>query len=279
VAIGNGAATNTQATGSIAIGHSAGTTALLTGFNSIAIGTLSSAIDYATCVGSSGSAQSLGVAIGAVAHAGTGGVVLGAQSTGLYYAIAIGAHTVAGTGSIVINAGPTGLQSSTGANSLYIRPIRLDTGGTTDGFTGALTYNTTTFEVAYNTAKTFVIPHPHDRERHLVHACLEGPEAGVYYRGKTRVKPGSKYALVDLPSYACSIASDWNIQITPIGTASPSRIPTVSLIENNQFTIFAEPGEYFWVAYGCRQSIETEPLKAQAHVLGQGPYRYIGSPY
>jgi len=31
--------------------------------------------------------------------------------------------------------------------------------------------------------KTFIINHPLDDSKYLVHACLEGPEAGIYYRG------------------------------------------------------------------------------------------------
>ena len=28
--------------------------------------------------------------------------------------------------------------------------------------------------------KTFIIEHPQDTEKYLIHACLEGPEVGVY---------------------------------------------------------------------------------------------------
>jgi len=33
-------------------------------------------------------------------------------------------------------------------------------------------------------SKTFVREHPLNKDKYLVHACLEGPEAGVYYRGE-----------------------------------------------------------------------------------------------
>jgi hypothetical protein len=36
----------------------------------------------------------------------------------------------------------------------------------------------------YNTSKTFIIDHPIKKDKYLVHACVEGPETGVYYRGK-----------------------------------------------------------------------------------------------
>jgi hypothetical protein len=35
--------------------------------------------------------------------------------------------------------------------------------------------------------KTFIIEHPIDTSKYLIHACLEGPEAGVYYRGKATI--------------------------------------------------------------------------------------------
>jgi hypothetical protein len=48
-------------------------------------------------------------------------------------------------------------------------------------------YDNTTKQFVQSTSKTFVIDHPVDPERYLVHACLEGPEAGIYYRGKSFV--------------------------------------------------------------------------------------------
>ena len=35
--------------------------------------------------------------------------------------------------------------------------------------------------------KTFIIDHPIDKNKYLVHGCLEGPEFGVYYRGKSEI--------------------------------------------------------------------------------------------
>lgn len=48
--------------------------------------------------------------------------------------------------------------------------------------------------------KTFKISHPLDpEEKYLVHASLEGPEAGVYYRGEGRLENGR--AEIRLPDY------------------------------------------------------------------------------
>ena len=35
--------------------------------------------------------------------------------------------------------------------------------------------------------KSFIIDHPDDSSKYLVHVCLEGPEAAVYYRGKGEI--------------------------------------------------------------------------------------------
>lgn len=50
-----------------------------------------------------------------------------------------------------------------------------------------------------NRFKTFIIAHPTDPARHLVHATLEGPEGGVYYRGSAQLVQGRTEIL--LPSY------------------------------------------------------------------------------
>lgn len=47
--------------------------------------------------------------------------------------------------------------------------------------------------------KNFVIPHPLDNNKTLTHACLEGPESAVYYRGEARTQAG--IATIMLPDY------------------------------------------------------------------------------
>ncbi|MCH9690356.1 MAG: hypothetical protein K0U10_06865, partial [Gammaproteobacteria bacterium] len=98
------------------------------------------------------------------------------------------------------------------ANATYIQQIR------SVGNTGkTLQWNSTTREVSYM-SKSFVKEHPVDRDRYLVHACLEGPENGLYYRGKGVVPENEKSVLVQLPRYACLIGGDWTIQLTAQGS-------------------------------------------------------------
>ena len=102
-------------------------------------------------------------------------------------------------------------------------------------FTGVIQNNGSTLP------KTFVIDHPVDSSRYLVHACLEGPESGVYYRGKGTISLES--ATVTLPDYTRDFYN-FSISITPIGKP---RTFSVSEFENGKFEVFSTPGDFFWV--------------------------------
>ncbi len=76
--------------------------------------------------------------------------------------------------SIILNATGSTLDA-TSNSGFFVSPIRSNISSQP-----VLTYNTTTNEISSNSAKTFVINHPTKPDSYLVHACLEGPEAGVY---------------------------------------------------------------------------------------------------
>ncbi|MET8908846.1 hypothetical protein [Micromonospora sp. NPDC004551] len=70
-------------------------------------------------------------------------------------------------------------------------------------------------------SKQFAIDHPLDgpdaaQRRQLIHAALEGPENGVYYRGEGRLENGR--ATVELPAYfeALTRAEGRTVQLTPV---------------------------------------------------------------
>jgi hypothetical protein len=174
-------------------------------------------------------------------------------------------------GSIAINA--SGASVAATQVGFYAAPIRND-----DTQTAALCYNTTTKEVTYATTgtKTFVINHPADVARYLVHACLEGPEAGVYYRGRGEVGADSVgwEARLRLPAYAAAVASDFTVQVTAIGPGG--RVYSASEVSTDgSFSVYGPPGAFFWQAVGRRVAITVEPLKEAVAVAGDGPYKYI----
>ena len=63
-------------------------------------------------------------------------------------------------------------------------------------------------------SKAFNIPHPTKEEGRLIHGCLEGPEYGVYFRGRVKNREEISY-----PSYWKGLV-DWTtitVNLTPIG--------------------------------------------------------------
>ena len=71
------------------------------------------------------------------------------------------------------------------------------------------------FNVADGKPKPFDIPHPSKEGWRLRYACIEGPEVGVYYRGRVR----NRHNVIDLPSYWKDLVNvdSISVQLTPIG--------------------------------------------------------------
>lgn len=124
-----------------------------------------------------------------------------------------------------------------------------------------------------DSAKTFVIEHPTNDNKYLVHACLEGPEAGVYYRGKGEII-NNECVEIKLPHYVEKLAHDFTVQITPI-YGNKIVILNSSEIENNAFKVYGENSKFHWTVYGNRHNINVEPDKESVNVKGDGPYLYI----
>jgi hypothetical protein len=167
--------------------------------------------------------------------------------------------------SIAINASGLTL-FATGANSCFISPIRSAT------FTNVLGYDTTNSEVVY-ASKTFVIDHPTKQDKYLVHACLEGPEAGIYYRGKDEIING-EYKEITLPEYAKHIAKNFNVSVTPIYNGSIKDL-NVSEVEDGKFRVYGGNCKFFWTVIGERLKINVEPNKNDCELRGEGPYTYL----
>jgi len=177
-----------------------------------------------------------------------------------------------------LNASSTSTPSAP-SSGFYVNPVSTATGANSYSL---LMYDTSGLQIVQTSStfqastKTFVIDHPLDSQRFLVHGCLEGPEAGVYYRGKGLMKTGKHKTVIKLPEYT-SVFKDFTVHITCVG------FPVLfgaSEVENNEFTVYSnipvQRETYFnWVVYGTRNSIETEPLKNSVTVEGSGPYLWV----
>ncbi len=122
-------------------------------------------------------------------------------------------------------------------------------------------------------SKSFIINHPTDENKYLVHVCLEGPEAGVYYRGKGEITNNESVEVV-LPHYVEKLAYDFTVQVTPIYGNKMVTL-NASEVENNMFKVHGENAKFHWVVYGSRHEVNVEPDKADVNVKGDGPYLYI----
>ena len=122
-------------------------------------------------------------------------------------------------------------------------------------------------------SKSFIMDHPIDSNKYLVHVCLEGPEAGVYYRGKGEIT-NNEFTEIELPYYVNELACEFTIQITPIYC---NKVVTLnsSEVENNKFMVYGENSKFYWVVYGKRYDIDVEPNKENVTIKGTGPYKYI----
>ena len=169
------------------------------------------------------------------------------------------------TNSIVINA--SGI-SHTGASAsaTYIAPLRNIIQPQVLG------YNTATAEISYWT-KTFVINHPINKDKYLVHGCLEGPEAGVYYRGRDETY--ENICVIKLPEYVRYLAREFTVQVTSIFEDKFVQL-SCSEVKDNKFTVYSSDyTKFYWHVYGKRQSIDIEPNKNDVVVHGTGPYKWI----
>jgi hypothetical protein len=95
------------------------------------------------------------------------------------------------------------------------------------------------------TSKSFRIPHPTKENHDLVYGSLEGPEHGVYVRGKSS-------DVIELPDYWTALVDESTItvQLTPIG----NHMSWVEKIEDNKILIGG--GEAFYFVQAMRKDIE-----------------------
>jgi hypothetical protein len=252
VAIGNGAGEK-QGPGAVAIGRQAGLTEQA--FGAIAIGD------------SAGQTQGeAAIAIGYNAAVNNQGD----------FAVAIGFG--AGVNqqppkSIIINANDQALEPAT--PGFFVNPVREEAQQTGIFENHGMYFNPSSHEILYDPAKSFVIDHPTDPDRYLVHACLEGPESGVYYRGEAELD--GKQVQITLPHYVSDLASNFTVQLTQIFAGpedSFARLAAGRVVGGN-FVVYGDPCTFAWHVYGTRQVIDTEPKRDAVEVFGDGPYRYI----
>ena len=105
------------------------------------------------------------------------------------------------------------------------------------------------------TTKRFLIDHPSKPGFKLQHGNLEGPEHGVYVRGKSDSKT------ITLPDYWDALVDESSITVTltPIGKAQNLYIKSIS---NTEIVIGgAHKPQFFYLVQGVRKDVE--PLEIE----------------
>ena len=136
-------------------------------------------------------------------------------------------------------------------------------------------YNTATKEITYfGTAKTFVIDHPNNSDKYLVHSCVEGPTTELIYRGTGEIIDNEKN-IISLPDYVKELGFNFTVQITGIYSNGKINIYNSSNVIDGKFTVYGENGQFFWTVYGQRTVFNVEPYKKDLIIKGNGPYKWV----
>lgn len=112
--------------------------------------------------------------------------------------------------------------------------------------------------------KTFVIDHPLKAEYKLVHACIEGPENAVYYRGESQLGHDGT-TVVQLPDYfeALTAKDGRTVQLTVIHDDAPAHPLSATAPADGSFMVVGHPGARFWwhvtAVRGDIDPLEVEP--------------------
>jgi hypothetical protein len=109
--------------------------------------------------------------------------------------------------------------------------------------------------------KNFVTPHPSNPGADLIHACLEGPENGVYYRGEAELEGG--HAVVTLPNYfeALTRTEGRTVHLTAKGR-EPFLLSYEDVVDG-RFTVHGTKpdGRFSWEVRAVRADLE--PLEPE----------------
>lgn len=168
----------------------------------------------------------------------------------------------------------TGTPDATYGNGGRMRDRSNDNGFSVDWTGGVLR-----FYIESTNVKNFIIDHPDNKDKYLVHTTLEGPENGVYYRGTAKLKGGE--TTVELPDYFNSLTQDGSATVILTPKGKKPFLLSYDDFEANQFNVYAEceDCEFDWEVKAKRQDVPelfVEPDKDEIVVSGNGPYKHYG---
>ena len=252
-------ATNISATGNVSSAAFSGVSAFVANISSTNIS--------ATTNVSSAAFSGLSAFVGTISSTNLSATAGVSAASGRFPALSgttIGATTI--IPGAAAGVAPTDLIISAGAGELKVSgntALSLSSGGAISLNATAVNVTNGTLSVTGHfaaTSKAFVIDHPTPEKKaqgmKLQYACLEGPENGVYVRGKEDTKVG----VIVLPDYWMDLvhADSITVQLTAM---SPAQRLYVSKIEDNKVYVkdasaVSEVTTFFYTVNGERKDID-----------------------
>jgi hypothetical protein len=125
--------------------------------------------------------------------------------------------------------------------------------GSVDIGNSSSTSNLTVSGNIYGYSKNFSIPHPTKEGKRLIHSSLEGPEVGVYFRGR------SKSNTIEMPDYWSGLVhlDSMTVELTAIGPNQDLYVEDIA--EDGEVTVGSNTEaslNYFYVVYGERKDMD-----------------------
>jgi len=127
--------------------------------------------------------------------------------------------------------------------------------GSGDSGKGSLTINANTINANNfsSESKFFDIPHPTKKNKRLLHGCLEGPELGVYVRGRL-----TNETVIELPDYWMGLVDPETITVTLTQIGSSQDLIVEKIEWGRKVKIKSGSGsniDCFYTVYAMRKDV------------------------
>tara|TARA_R110001592_G_scaffold341082_1_gene629774 strand:+ start:119 stop:994 length:876 start_codon:yes stop_codon:yes gene_type:complete len=132
--------------------------------------------------------------------------------------------------------------------------------GSVDIGNSTSTSNLTVSGHIYGYSKNFSIKHPTKKGKRLIHSCIEGPEVGVYFRGK------GESSTIEMPDYWGGLVhiDSMTVELTAVGPNQDLYIEAIA--DDGEVTVGSNtdtPLNYFYVVYGERKDIDKLEIEVE----------------
>src|SRR5262249_4775246 len=119
--------------------------------------------------------------------------------------------------------------------------------------------------------KSFVDPHPTDPTKQIAFVCLEGPEVGVYCRGRGHFTAGVATIAIPETFRMEAEADGLSIQVTPTGSTFTS-VTVRSLDLDRAVVLGSQDVDFFFMLNGIRKGYANyDPIKANTVFVPSAP--------